>query len=153
MRSQSMFCIGNYIYIYFLSRGDSSTATELYLRLYWYVFESYNGFFINILVHLITVSIFLCSCMLYNIIVVYSSSWYLVLYLTCAWVVPPLCNCHICICINLFVNVILIVTAIFLCNSYDLILGCATYRESCHAYFLYIICCSIVAILIDLHSK
>ena len=31
------------LYIYFLSRGDSFTATELYLSFYLYVFASYNG--------------------------------------------------------------------------------------------------------------
>ena len=45
------------------------------------------------------------------------------------------------------------VTTICLCTSYNILLGCATYWESCHAYFLYIICYSIVVILIDLHSQ
>ena len=45
------------------------------------------------------------------------------------------------------------VTAIYLCTSYDLLVGCAISWESCHVYFLYIVCCSIVAILVDIHSQ
>ena len=44
-------------------------------------------------------------------------------------------------------------TEIGWCTSYDLLLGCNKSWESCHAYFLYIICYTIVAILADLHSK
>ena len=62
-------------------------------------------------------------------------------------------HCNICVCINMFVNIISMVTVICLCTSYDLLLGCATSWESCHAYLLYIICYSIVVILVDLHSK
>ena len=39
------------------------------------------------------------------------------------------------------------------CNSYDMILGCVPYWETYHTYLLYIICCSIVAILVHLHSQ
>ena len=73
--------------------------------------------------HIITLYVFLCLCMLYNIIVVYTSSLYFVFYISCAWVVPPLCHCYICVCINLVVNVVSMVTAICLCDSYDLLLG------------------------------
>ena len=45
------------------------------------------------------------------------------------------------------------VTVIYLCTLYDLVPVCATYWEACHEYFLYIICCSIVAILVDLNSQ
>ena len=45
------------------------------------------------------------------------------------------------------------VTEICLCTSYDPLLGCAISWESCHAYFLYIICHSIAFILIDRHSQ
>ena len=40
-----------------------------------------------------------------------------------------------------------------LCTSYNLLLGCATYWEYCYAYFLYIICYAIFAILVELHSQ
>ena len=53
----------------------------------------------------------------------------------------------------MFVNFISMVTAICLCNSYILILGCGTCWESYHAFFLYIIFYSIVVILVELHSK
>ena len=45
------------------------------------------------------------------------------------------------------------VTAIFLCTSYYMLLGCAKYWASCHAYFLYIIFYSIVVILVDIYSQ
>ena len=91
-------------------------------------------------VHIITVSALLCLCMLYNLIFRYTSSWYFVLYISCAWFIPSLHHCYICVCINMFVGVIFMFTEICLCTSYNLILGCATYCESNHAYFLYIIC-------------
>ena len=91
--------------------------------------------------------------MLYKIIVGYTSSWYFVLYLFCAWVIKPLHNSYICICINKFVNIIYMFNAICLCTSYDLLLGCTPDWEYCHAYLLYIIFCSIVSILVDLHSQ
>ena len=78
-------------------------------------------------VHLITGSVLLCLCMLYNIIVGYTSSWYFFLYIPCAWVVTLLRHCYICVCINLVVNVISMVNDIFLCNSYDMLLGCDTF--------------------------
>ena len=101
-------------------------CTWIISEFYWYVCESYNGVCINIFMHLITVSVFLFLCMLYNIIVGYTSPWYFVIYLTCAWVVPPLHHCCIYVCINMIVNVISMVTTICLCTLYDLILGCAT---------------------------
>ena len=104
-------------------------------------------------VHCIPVSVLLCLCMLYNIIVGYNSSWYFVLYLSWEWFIPPLRHCYIYVCINMFVNVIYMVNVIFLCTSYNLILGCATSWEFCHAYFLYIICYTIFAILVELNSQ
>ena len=104
-------------------------------------------------VHLITVYVLLCLCMLYNLTVGYTSSWYFVLYLSCEYVITPLRHVYICVCINMFVNFISMVNVMFLCTSYDTIIGCATSWELCHAYFLYIICHPIVVILIDLHSQ
>ena len=75
-------------YIYLLSRGYYYTAPELYLRLYWYVWyicASYNDIRIDMFVNLITVSVLLFLCTLYNIILGYTSSWNFVLYLSCAW--------------------------------------------------------------------
>ena len=80
---------------------------------------------IDIFVNIITVSVLLCLCMLYDIIVGYNLSCYFVLYLSNEWVVPPLWNCCICVFINMFVNVIPMVTVRCLCTSYDLLLGCA----------------------------
>ena len=45
------------------------------------------------------------------------------------------------------------VTVICLCTSYVMLLDCATFWGSCHTYFLYIICYSVVFILVDLHSQ
>ena len=41
-------------------------------------------------------------------------------------------------------------TAVCLCNSYVLLLGCATSWESCHAYYLYTISYAIFTILVDM---
>ena len=87
---------------------------------------NYNGVCVDIFVNLIMVSILLCLCMLYNLIFGYTSYWYFVLYLPCAWVVPTLHHCYICVYINLVVKVISMVTEIYFCNSYGLILGCVT---------------------------
>ena len=64
---------------------------------------------IDMFVHLITVYVLLCLFMLSNLTVGYTLSWYFVLYLTGAYVSPPLCHCYICVCINMFVNVIYMV--------------------------------------------
>ena len=133
-----------------------SNAPELYLRLYWYVLfvcASYNGVHIHMLVHVITVSVLLCLCILYNLIVAYTSPWYFFPYFSCAWVIPPLRHCYICDGINMFVNVTYMVTAICFFTLYDKLLGCATSWESCHAYLLYIGCYDIFIILVDLHSQ
>ena len=87
-------------YIYFWWSIYSSTAPELYMGLYWYVFASFNGVCIDMFVHTIIVSLLLYMCMLYNIIVVYTSSWYFSIY--CEWVIPPLRHCYICFCVNMF---------------------------------------------------
>ena len=91
--------------------------------------------------------------MLYNIIVGYNSSWYFVLYTPSAWVIPPLHHSYIYFCINMFVKIISIFTAIYLCNSYYILLGCNPYWEYCHTYFLYNICCYLVEILVYLYSQ
>ena len=129
-----------FCHIYLLSSGDYSTAPELYVRLYLYVCESYNGVCIDIFVHIITVSVLLCLCMLYNLIGGYTSSWYFVPYLSCAWVIPPLYHSYICVYIN-----------ICFCTPYFLLLGCATSCKLRHAYLLYIICYTIVVVLVDPH--
>ena len=116
MLSLSIPCLGNiYIYIYFQWRIYYATEPKLYLCFYWYVFASY------------TLSVFLCLCMLYNLTVGYTSPWYFVLYLSFVWIIPPLRHCYICVCINMFLNVIYMVTVICLCTSYNPLLGCATY--------------------------
>ena len=68
-------------------------------------------------VHIIMLSVFLYLCMLYNLNVGYTSSWYFVLYLCGACVSPPLSHCYICVCINMCVHVISMVTSICLCTS------------------------------------
>ena len=75
-----------------------------------------NGVFMVMFVHIITVSVLLCFCMLYNIIVGNISSCYFVLYLSCAWIIPPLCHCCTCVCINMSMDVISLVTVISLYN-------------------------------------
>ena len=114
---------------------------------------NYICVYIDIFVHLITVSVLLCLCILYHLFFGYTSYWYFVLYLSCVYVSPPLRHCYICVCINIFVNVISMVTAIFLCTSYNWLLSCTTSWASCHAYFLYIISYSIVVVLVDLNSQ
>ena len=104
-------------------------------------------------VHLIMLSVFSCLCMLYNLTVGYNSSWYFVPYVSGEYFIPPLRHGYICVYNNMLVNVIPMVTVICLCTSYDPLLGYAISWESYHAYFLYIICHSIVAIHVDLHSE
>ena len=130
-------------------QGDSSTAPKLYMCFCWYIWyvcASYNGVCIDIFVHLITVSVLLCLCMLYNLIFGYT-------YISCEWIIPPLRHFYICVLIHIFVNFISMINVICLCTSYYPLLGWATYWESFHEYSLYIICYSVVVILIDLHSQ
>ena len=77
----------------------------------------------------------------------------LFLFISCECVIPQLHHCYICVCINIFVNVIFMVTEICLCTSYKPLLGCAKSWESCCAYFLCMIFYSIVVILVDLNSQ
>ena len=112
-----------------------------------------NDVSIDMFVHLITVSVLLCLCVVYNLNVVHTSSWYFVLYLSSSYIISPLLHVYICVCINMFVNIIPLVTAIRLCTSYNILLGCATSWALCHAYFLYIIGYSIVVVLVDLHAQ
>ena len=144
MRPQSLFCIGKF-FIYLFSRSDYVCIDMVCI--------SYNVVCIDMVVHLITVCLFLFLCMLYNIIVVYTSSWYFVLSLSSDWFIPPLHHCYICVFINMFVNVTYMVTEICLCTSCDMLLSCATYWESFHAYFLYIILYENLVILVELHSQ
>ena len=53
----------------------------------------------------------------------------------------------------MFVNVISMVTETCLCNSYNWLLGCATFLESHHAHLLFIIGYYIVVILVELNSQ
>ena len=152
MLSLSRPCLGNCV-IYFRWRIYSATAPELYLCSYWYIFSSCNGVCIDMIVHIIMFSLLLCVCILYNLTVDYTSSCYFVLYLSCAYSIPPLLHCYICFLINIVVNFIPVVTAICLCTLYNLLLGCAISWASCYAYFLYIIGYSIVVILVDLNSQ
>ena len=78
---------------------------------------------------------------------------YFILYLSYVWVILSLYFRYIRICIHMFVNVIYMFTVVCWCTSCDLILGCTLSWESYHAYFLYMICYAIVAILIDLNSQ
>ena len=128
-------------YIYFLSRGDSSNAPELYMCLYLYICASYKGVFIDTFVHVI----------LYNYCLYFTLVFFL--YLSCALFIPPLHHSYICVCINFSINLLYIFTVIYLCTSCDLLLVCIPYWGSCHAYFLYILCCSVISILDDLNSQ
>ena len=153
MISLSQPCIGNFVrcisgegFILPLHLNYICVFIDIFLYLI-------NGVCINMFIHIIILTILLCLCILYNLNVGYTSSWYFALYLSSAYVIPPLRHGYICFYINIFVNVIPMVTAIYLCTSYDPLLGCATYWELCHAYFLYIICRSVFFILLDLHSQ
>ena len=108
---------------------------------------------IDMFLHIVMVSVLLCLWILYHLIVGYTSSWYFVLYISCVYVIPPLSHCSIYVCINMFVNVISMVTAKWMCTSYNLILGCATYWALCNKYFLYIIGYYVVVTLVELNSQ
>ena len=43
---------------------------------------------------------------MFNIIISYTSPWYFVLYLSYAWVIPPLRHCYICVWLLRYVRVI-----------------------------------------------
>ena len=105
-----------FCYIYLRWRIYYATAPELYQRSYWYVCASYSCVCDDIFLHIITVSVLLCLCMFYNIIVGYTSYWFF-LYLSYAWVIPPLCYCYICVFNNTFVNIVSMFTVIFLFTS------------------------------------
>ena len=78
---------------------------------------------------------------------------YFPLYISYVWVILPLYCSQISICINIFVNAIYIFTVVSWFTSYNILLGCNLYWEYFHSYFPYIICYSIVAILVDLYQK
>ena len=141
MHFPSLFCL----WVFVVYNYGEGFILPLHLNYIWV--------FMDMFVHPIIFYVLLCLCMLYIIIVGYTSSWYFVLYISCAWFIPPLNHCYKCVYINILVNVIYMVNVIFLYNSYILLLGCATSCESCHAYFLYVICYFIVVILFDLHSQ
>ena len=141
MSSPSLFCIRKFV----INNSCPWEIIPLHLN--------HNGVCIDMFVHIILVSELLCLCMLYNIIVGYTSSWYFILYCSREWVNPPLRHCYLYVCINISVNVISMVNAICLCTSYYMLLGCDPYWEYFNTYFLYIICCSIVTTFFDLHSK
>ena len=86
------------------------------------------------------------NCWLYFILVFFP-------YRSRAWVTPKLRHFYLCVCMNMFANVIFMVNAICLCTSYDMLLGCTKYWESCHAYLLHIIRCSIASTIVDLNSQ
>ena len=58
---------------------------SLFCHCTWIIsaFVSYNGVCMDMFVNVITVSVLLCFCMLYNLIVSYTSFWCFVLYLSC----------------------------------------------------------------------
>ena len=83
-----------------------------------HVMVTLKGIFkVDMFVHYITVFILIYLCMLYNIIVVYTSSRVFVLYSSCEWVITPLYHSYICFCINMFVNIISMLTEIYFCAS------------------------------------
>ena len=129
MCSPSMFCIENFV-IYICCLGVILTMHLNYIfvcidTFYMFV-HLINSVCIDSFVHIITVSVFLCLCTLYNLIVGYTSPWYFVLYFSCAWVIPSLRKYYIFFVISIFVYVIYMGTVICLCSRYDMLLGCAT---------------------------
>ena len=105
MLSISLFCIGKFV-IYI-----SCPRVILPLQL------NYIFICIDMFVNLLTVYVLLCVCMLYNLIVGYTSSRvFCSVYLLCMGY-STTAPFYICVCINMFVNIISMFTAIFLCNS------------------------------------
>ena len=126
-------------HVYLLWRTYSDAAHGLYLRLYWYVCSSHSGVCIVIFVYVIQ-----SNCCLYFILgnLSYDSPMYGLVF-------------H-CIFVKFKFSLIflLMLYLCFLwCTSYDLFLGCATFWDSCHAHFLYIICYASFIIFVDLHSQ
>ena len=101
----SLPCIGNFVI--------NISGEEFILPMHL----SYIYVRIDMFVNPLMMSILLYLCMLYNLTIGYTSYWYCVIYLPGAYISPPLRHCYICIYINMFVNVISMVTAICLCTS------------------------------------
>ena len=114
-----------------------------------------NYFFIciDMFVHHITMSAVICLCMLYNTFVGCTSS--LIMFpISLLFVLLLYCvNCYICMCINMFVNVISMFPDICWCNSYNILLAWTTYWEAFNSYFLYILFNATIKIFIILHSQ
>ena len=102
--------------------------------MYWYFCASYNGFCVAMFVHVIQSNFWLY---LYLLWMDYSTTAsFLYLYFN-----SYVCDFHIYDYCDMFLYFILS------------LLGWATYWESFHAYSLYIICYSVVVILIDPYSQ
>ena len=130
MNSLSLPCLGN-LNIYISVEGF---IMQLHLN--------YICVFIDIFVHLRMVYVMLCLYMLYNILVGYTSSWFL-FYISPVYGSFQQCVIVISVIVFFFVNVISIFTAICLCTSCYLLLGCTKSWESWSAYLHYIICYAI----------
>ena len=112
---------------------------------------NYICVFIYMFVHHKTVSVLMYLFMLYNLIFGCTSSWvFFFLYLSCALVIPSLHHCYIFDYTIMFVNIISKLTTICFCFPPIRYTFCLCSRL---VYFLYMICYSIFAILIELHSK
>ena len=127
MRSPSLIYLGEFV-IYI-----SCAGVILPLQL------NYINVCIDIFLHHITVSEFICLCMLYYIIVGCTSSKVFFLSFSHVWVIILLCGYYICIFINIFVNIISMSTEIFLWTLFNILFGCTPYWEYCYKYFLYMI--------------
>ena len=106
---------------------------------------------IDMFVHHIMVSMLIYLSLLYNIIIVCTSSWFFCsIYLRCMGYSTTALLLHLCL-YEYFVNITYMFAAICLCNFYSLILVQTPDWEASHVYFR--IYSSIVSIIIDLHSQ
>ena len=98
--------------------------------------HKYICIFIDMFVNTIPVSIFICLCILYNILIGGTSYWWFFLYLSYEWVVLPFRCSNIYVCINIFVDIISIFTSIYFCTLYNRLLCWTPFCEYCLFIFL-----------------
>ena len=107
---------------------------------------------IDIFVHNIPIHAFIYFCMLYNILIGCTTSWFFVTYILCIGYYTTALWLHLSL-KNMLVNIIYMFNAICLFILYNLLLDCTTHLEYCHKYLMYMICYTTSTILVDLHSQ
>ena len=94
----------------------SATAPLLYMFTYWYIFTLHTIYYLGL------------YCLGKLIICPY-----------CEKVILPQCHRYIWVCINIFVCIISMFTAIYVCYLLDILLVCTSYWEDCYIFILYMI--------------